>query len=269
MGLRLLLILLLASLFSPDSNTLTELAGIAHVAFRVKDVAKSRDFYQKLGFEQSFEFNDPGKAPVSYMKVNDRQFIELYQRNDDSQPLGLMHVCYEASDIEALQKEYVSREVKAPEPKKARAGNMLFTIRDPENQVIEFTEYMPGSLHFEDRGRHLGEAHGAIHMESVVFGVQDVPTERGFYTTKLGFKDSGSQGVLTLRLPGNSLEEIGLQSASPTPKPRIVFSVASLQRTANDLHKRGLFPDQRFSVTDPDGVVVVFVEKKEQTNKNR
>lgn len=269
MGLRLLLILLVVSLFSPDSTTPTELVGIAHVAFRVKDVAKSREFYQKLGFEQSFEFNDPGKAPVSYMKVNDRQFIELYQRNDDSQPLGLMHVCYEASDIEALQKEYVSREVKAPEPKKARAGNMLFTIRDPENQVIEFTQYMPGSLHFEDRGKHLGEAHGAMHMESIVFGVQDVAAERAFYTTKLGFEDPGSQGVLTLRLPGNSLEEIGLQSDSPTPKSQIVFSVASLQRTAKHLDKRGLLPDKGFSITDPDGVVIVFVEKKEQKNPKR
>ena len=59
---------LLLSLPSPP------LTGIAHVAFRVSDVAKSHEFYQKLGFEQSFEFNDPGKPPVSYMRVNDTQF---------------------------------------------------------------------------------------------------------------------------------------------------------------------------------------------------
>jgi catechol 2,3-dioxygenase-like lactoylglutathione lyase family enzyme len=39
------------------------LAGIAHVAFRVTDVQKSRDFYRTLGFEQSFEFTDTGKSP--------------------------------------------------------------------------------------------------------------------------------------------------------------------------------------------------------------
>ena len=104
---------------------------------RVSDVAKSREFYQKLGFEQSFEFNDPRKTPVSYMKVMITSFIELYQRKDDSQPLGLMHVCYEASDVEALQKEYVEREVKAPEPKKARAGNALYRTRSgrPNSRV--------------------------------------------------------------------------------------------------------------------------------------
>lgn len=269
MGLRLLLILLVASLISPGSKPSPELTGIAHVAFRVSDVVKSREFYQKLGLEQSFEFNDPGKPPVSYMKVNDRQFIELYQRNDDSQPLGLMHVCYEASDIEALQKEYVSREVKAPEPKKARAGNMLFTIRDPENQVIEFTQYMPGSLHFEDRGKHLGEAHGVLHVESVLVGVQDVATERAFYITKLGFEDSGGQNVIGLRLPGSSGEHVRLQSDNPPAKPGIVLSAANLQSAANDLRQRGLIPDKEFSVTDPDGVAVMFVEKTEQKNRKR
>jgi len=32
------------------------LSGIAHVAFRVADIAAARAFYQKLGFEQAFEF---------------------------------------------------------------------------------------------------------------------------------------------------------------------------------------------------------------------
>jgi len=38
------------------------LSGIAHVAFRVADVAAARAFYQKLGFEQAFEFTKDGKT---------------------------------------------------------------------------------------------------------------------------------------------------------------------------------------------------------------
>jgi len=60
MGIRLLSILLVASSITPASKPSPTLAGIAHVAFRVSDIAKSREFYQQLGFEQSFEFNDPG-----------------------------------------------------------------------------------------------------------------------------------------------------------------------------------------------------------------
>ena len=72
----------------------TALAGIAHVAFRVKDVALSRSFYRQLGFEEAFAFADPGKASVSYVKVNDHQFIELYGPVPDEPASGLLHVCY-------------------------------------------------------------------------------------------------------------------------------------------------------------------------------
>ena len=261
MGLRLLLILLVTSPIPPASKPSSELAGIAHVAFRVNDVAKSREFYQKLGFEQAFEFNDPGKPPVSYMKVNDRQFIELYQRNDGSQPLGLMHVCYEAGDIEALQKAYVLREVKAPEPRKARAGNMLMVFRDPEDQTVEFTQYMPGSLHFEDRGKHFAEPRVGSHLALATIAVRDLPRERSFYSGKLGFEDLGGNGADRLRLPGASADEIELDSTSPA-KTRIQLLVPNVERAAEELRRRGLAVQKdrdSVSVTDPDGAIIVFV----------
>ena len=40
----------------------TDLTGIAHIALRVNDLQKSREFYHKLGFEQAFEFTDNGKT---------------------------------------------------------------------------------------------------------------------------------------------------------------------------------------------------------------
>ena len=134
-----LLFSFLCAIRAPDSAT--SLAGIAHVAFCVRDFNKSRDFYRVLGFEEAFSFVDPGKPPVSYVKVNDRQFIELYGRAHDSQPLGLMHVCYEASDIQSVWNEYAKRGIDSPQPRKALAGNLLFLFRDPENQIVEFTQW--------------------------------------------------------------------------------------------------------------------------------
>ena len=84
------------------------LDGIAHVAFRVSDLSASRVFYGKLGFEQAFEFSDAAGTTVSYLKVNDRQFIELYRRGQTekelaSQPLGLMHICFDThSELDNL-----------------------------------------------------------------------------------------------------------------------------------------------------------------------
>ena len=255
-------VLLLAVTFvSPQPDSSPALSGIAHVAFRVTDVQKSRDFYRTLGFEQSFEFNDPGKPPVSYIKINDHEFIELYGRGSESQPTGLLHLCYEAADIEYLWNEYIMHGLNPPPSRKARAGNLLFVLHDPEGQTLEYTQYLPGSLHFEDRGKHLSDSRVSHHLMRAVVPVQDVSAEHVFYTSKLGFQDVAADDTIRMRLPGNSGDEIELESATPATKPFIVFTVANLARTADDLRSRSLIVktgDDGVSVTDPDGVVILF-----------
>ncbi|HXA00191.1 MAG TPA: VOC family protein [Candidatus Dormibacteraeota bacterium] len=250
---------------APPTEPSPALAGIAHVAFRVTDVAKSRDFYRSLGFEQSFEFADPGKPLVSYIKINDHQFIELYDRADDSQPLGLMHVCYEAADIESLWNEYTKRGLNSPAPRKARAGNLLFLLRDPENQIVEYTQYLPGSLHFEDRGQHLSDRRISQHIKRAVIFARDLSAETTFFAAKLAFEElGGSTNVHRLRLPGTSGDEVELESASPATKPRIVFSVENIAATAAELRKRSLTviaSGNSVSISDPDGTEIVFEQE--------
>ena len=254
-------LLLALTLFSPQPDSSPALAGIAHVAFRVTDVQKSRDFYRALGFEQSFEFTDPGKPPVSYIKINDRQFIELYGRGSDSQLAGLLHLCYEAIDIESVWNEYVKYGLNPPHSRKARAGNLLFVLHDPEGQTLEYTQYLPGSLHFEDRGKHLSDRRVSQHLMRAVIPVQDVVAEHAFYTSKLGFQDVAVSETVRLRLPGNSRDEIELEATTPATKPIIVFTAANLARAADDLRSRSLTVktgDDAISVTDPDGVAILF-----------
>ena len=95
-----------------------DLDGIAHVALRVTDLDKSRQFYETLGFEKAFEFGEGGKATELFMKINDRQFIELYPRTQDSQAVGLMHICYEVRDIQSLRVAYMQRGVNPPDARK-------------------------------------------------------------------------------------------------------------------------------------------------------
>jgi len=257
----LVLLLLAVTFFSPQPDSSPALAGIAHVAFRVTDVQKSRDFYRTLGFEQSFEFNDPGKPPVSYIKINDHQFIELYGRGNESQPVGLLHLCYEATSIESLWNEYVMRGLHPPRGRKARAGNLLFALHDPEGRTLEYTQYLPGSLHFEDRGKHLGESRVSRHLMRAVIHVQDVGPEHVFYTSKLGFQDVAAGVTIRMRLPGNSGDEIELEATTTATKPIIVFTVANLARAAESLRSRSLTVktnSDSVSVTDPDGVVIFF-----------
>ena len=261
MQTMLAFLLLAVTFFSPQPDSSPALAGIAHVAFRVTDVQKSRDFYRTLGFEQSFEFNDPGKPPVSYIKINDHQFIELYGRGNESQPVGLLHLCYEATSIESLWNEYVMRGLHPPRGRKARAGNLLFALHDPEGRTLEYTQYLPGSLHFEDRGKHLGESRVSRHLMRAVIHVQDVGPEHVFYTSKLGFQDVAAGVTIRMRLPGNSGDEIELEATTTATKPIIVFTVANLARAAESLRSRSLTVktnSDSVSVTDPDGVVIFF-----------
>jgi catechol 2,3-dioxygenase-like lactoylglutathione lyase family enzyme len=238
------------------------LAGIAHAAFRVNDLEKSRAFYQLLGFEQDFEFSQDGKPTVSYIKVNDRQFIELYQRTGDSQAARFMHICFESNDLESLQKEYVQRGLDASSPRKAKAGNLLDGIHDSEGHLIEFTQYMPGSLHFEDQGKHLGARRVSQRLWLVALPAADPAAELAFYTNKLGFESVAPASAARLRLPGPSGEEIELIMATSAATPQIVFGVEDLQRAAADLRARGLsvlVGGQTISVSDPDGIVIGFV----------
>jgi catechol 2,3-dioxygenase-like lactoylglutathione lyase family enzyme len=263
------LVLLAGLLCAPAvSAQAPPLAGLAHMAFRVSDLEKSRDFYGRLGLEQAFEFADAGPTTVAFLKINDRQFIELYARKDNSQELGLMHLCFEADDIAAVHDAYTKRQLNPSEVKKARAGNLLFVLHDPEGQLLEYTQYLPGSLHSLDRGKHLGGRRISDHLLGGTTLVRDTTAERVFYTTKLGF-ESASSTEAQLRLPGDSEEEVELESTAPTAKPRITLSVEDGKRAAKELRRRG-FAVQRspesVSVTDPDGVLIVFrqARKKKQ-----
>jgi len=252
-----LVLLVRVHLASAESG---DLAGIAHVAFRVADLEKSRQFYETLGFEKAFEFTDAGKVIELFIKVNDRQFIELYPRTQDSQSPGLMHVCFEVSDVESLRSAYINRELNPPEAKKFKAGNLLFVLHDPEGQLLEYAQYSPGSLHLEDRGEHLGEKRISDHLEAAVTPVRDLGVERAFYVGKLGFGDIGSSGT-QLSLPGNSGDELHLQLATATTKSQITFAVENPKQTADVLRRRGIAPQieqDAVTVTDPDGTLITF-----------
>lgn len=239
-----------------------ELAGIAHVAFRVHDLSKSRAFYEKVGFEQAFEFTDSGKTTEAFIKINDRQFIELYPRTADSQAIGLMHVCFEVTDIESVRNAYIKRELNPPEAKKTGAGNLLFAIHDPEGQLIEYLQYMPGSLQSGDRGKHLGDR-VSQHLVEAALVVRDPVAERAFYIAKLGFEDGGPG--MKLRIAGDSGETVSFQRAAATTRPRIIFSVGDVRSAARALRHRGfrvLKEHSGISVSDPDGALVVFTSQR-------
>src|ERR1700761_5993567 len=210
------------------------LAGIAHVAFRVSDLTRSRIFYQKLGFQQAFVTTKDGKTTESFLKVNDRQFIEIYPQQDPSQSIGFMHVCFEATDLEALNRSYLGRSLTPTPVKRAGAGNLLFTMVGPEDQNIEYTQYMPGSLHSKDQGLHLGEDRISKEIVGISLNMEDPVAARAFYQQKMGFHESRNPlepGVIPLLLPGTSGEAVAMSPGAD----EILFAVPSQRHAAGQL----------------------------------
>jgi catechol 2,3-dioxygenase-like lactoylglutathione lyase family enzyme len=257
-ALRALCALLFAACLPLAAQNAQPLNGVAHVAFRVSDVPKSREFYKSLGWEQAFEFGDDRGTATSYVKVNDRQFIELYRTASPSDALGLMHICIDAADVEAAAAACLAAGLKASKPNKARAGNLLFNVQDPERRLVEYCQYLPASLHMTGAGKFLVEGSASKHMVRVSQQATDMAAETAFYTAKLGFADRGNG---RLDVPGRFGESIVLEPAAPDWKPRLVFEARDLKQTAADMQKRGLpfkVTSESVTVRDPDGAYLVF-----------
>ncbi len=212
---------------------------------------------------------DKGGTPTeAFLKVNDRQFIELYPQREPSQPIGFMHVCFEASDLDALNREYVARGL-APTPvKKAGAGNLLFTMQGPEGQNIEYTQYMPGSKHTNDIGLHLGADRISKRIVGLGIEMQNPAEAQTFYEDRLGFQRAQRRwevGSNALDIPGKSGEQIEFVPRSTGSAFRLLFSVPDLSRAAAQLKALQISTVKQKSellIQDPDGNTIVFVEAK-------
>ena len=238
-----------------------DLSGIAHVAFRVVNYEDSRHFYEALGFEQAFEVAEPGKPREAFIKVNDRQFIELYERSGEAKP-GFMHICFETNDIESLHSAYIKLGLSPTEVRKFRAGNLLFVLHDPGGQLVEYTQYLPGSLHSADQGKHLGSNRISERLAESSTPAPDPGAEHEYYA-KLGFQPIGG-GATSLRLPGTSGQEIELLSPPGSPA-KIVFAVDNLKHAQKSLRQRKIKFEKHgngIDVTDPNGNVVTFTARK-------
>ncbi len=246
--------------------------GLAHIAIRVADIAASRAFYEKLGYQQAFDANKDGVVTQSFIKVNDRQFIELYPKTAADPAIGFLHLCFDGDDLSALYTYDVAQGLTPTQIRTAGAGNLLFTLRGPENQNIEYTQYMPGSKHSADRGQHLGPNRIADNFFAVALGMKDVSAADAFYTRKLGFTAADNNPNL-LPIPGSRSPSA---SGGPTsqqiliepltsPVSKIFLYVPDLAKAKAALQKLVVTfksTPQSLTVTDPDGNALVFTTSK-------
>ncbi len=265
--------------------------GVAHVAVGVTDLDKARDFYKGLlGFEEPFGVTNPnGTVRLIFLKINDRQFLELFPRIR----LGrdrLLHVALETDDAKAMRDYLAIRGIKVPpEVRKGRTGNWNFIIDDPDGHAVEIMQHAPGSDAMQSRGRFLGAKRISTRLMHVGILCGNVERAMGFYRDLLGFQETwrgSSSGKelswINLKVPdGDDYIELMLYRDLPAlgargsehhvclEVPDVSKAVAMLE--ANPFRKTytraieqrvGTNRKRQVNLIDPDGTRVELMEPR-------
>ncbi|MEJ7605621.1 MAG: VOC family protein [Bryobacteraceae bacterium] len=167
------------------------ITGVAHMALFVKDVEESRKFYNKLlGYEEPFALTEPdGKLALTFVKVNERQYIELFPEREAGSD-RLNHISIETDDAEQMRQYLASKGVKVPQSVgKGRIGNANFNIKDPEGHTVEIVQYLPSGWSLRDKGKAMPETRISDRMLHVGIIVNSLEPQMKFYREILGFEE--------------------------------------------------------------------------------
>src|ERR1700679_2697136 len=135
-------LLVSSSILCAQAPQRPRIIGISHIALFAHDYEKSRAFYGEfLGFEEPYGLKKPDGSPImTFFKVNDHQYIELYPEltpNSDR----LSHISLETDDIEGLRLYLKSKGVAVPDKAHtARIGNVSFDVIDPAGHKVEMVQ---------------------------------------------------------------------------------------------------------------------------------
>jgi lactoylglutathione lyase len=205
------------------------IVGVAHIGLKTASLEAARKFYgHDLGFLEPFTVDKPaGGLMLTYFKVNDHQYIEVFPELRDAAEDRLSHIAFETTDIRKLRDYLASRGVQVPaELKPGLDGNLSMMLKDPDGHNVEFVQYMPGSLHSRNFGKFLSEARISDHIIHVGVTVADPAAADKFYRDILGFRETWHGGMrddrtdwIDMRVPeGTDWLEYMCNVANPSPK---------------------------------------------------
>jgi catechol 2,3-dioxygenase-like lactoylglutathione lyase family enzyme len=131
--------------------------GVAHNAFKVKDMERSLHFYcDVIGLKKAFDINDDNGNPwIIYVKISDTQFLELFyggteESRVNSEITGYHHFCFEVDDIHEIAKKIESNGFKLDsQPGQGRDLNYNCWVTDPDGNGVEFVQLNPESPHLK------------------------------------------------------------------------------------------------------------------------
>lgn len=290
-------ILLLGSVFSVTTLTAQtqkrpHILGISHIGLLAHNFGKSRAFYdQFLGFEEPYNLKNPdGTLTMTFIKVNDRQVIELYPEPKPDTD-RMTHYSLQTDNIEAMRVYLASKGFKVPsQAHRARIGNLGFDVKDPAGQTVEMVQYMPDGKTMETKGKYMSGKAISNRMRHVglIVPPADFDAEYKFYADTLGFKefwrgsaDGQTLSYINMRVPdGTDYVEFMLTKGELPPTKRggahhLCLQVASVPAAVakleaepyyKEVYKReiavhvGKNHKRQANLFDPDGTRIEVME---------
>lgn len=267
-----------------------KILGVAHIAFYVSDLEKTRAFWTDfLGYRECFNLKRPGTDDIrmAFIKINDLQYIEL-STDKPRADMMLSHISFATDNAEAMRVYLAGKDVKVPATvPKGQTGNKNYNITDPDGNVVEIVEYQPDSWTAREKGNFMPETRISTHIRHVGVLIGSVEAANRFYQGILGFDDiwrGGGDEIkplswINMRVPdGSDYIEYMLHGAAPEPErygtrnhlslevPDCEKAVAILKArpgAANfkmEAVKVGVNRRRQLNIYDPDGSRVELME---------
>ena len=125
------------------------LAAIDHAGIRIRDKARSAQFYAKLGFEIALD-----DVPARCLELGNAAGVRLHLiwnaapdapafnalMDDPVKRTGITHVAFTVDDLDALVRLLVRESIRITEGPKQDHRRRYCFCRDPDGTVLEFSE---------------------------------------------------------------------------------------------------------------------------------
>ena len=205
------------------------IVGIANIAVKVDNLDEARKFYSGVvGMAEAFQTRDAAvTGELACFKVNDRQYVEVSPTLKSETEDRLIRIGFETNDARELRNYLAGKGVKVPPyADKDANGNRSFVVTDPDGHSVQFVQYLPGSIHSRDFGKHLSTKRVSDHMLHVGVRVVDPAKADAFYNDILGFrlqwkggrKDGPPEWISMMVPDGYDWVEYMVAETTPTPK---------------------------------------------------
>ena len=276
-----------------DAPARPKVLGVAHMAVYVKDLDKTRKFYESfMGFAEAFTLpkKDGTGVRIVFVKVNEHQYFEIFNEADRGEG-QLNHISFYTDNADQMYAYLKSRGVEVVSDKgavsKGQTGNKNFNVKDPDGHIVEIVEYQPDSWTARAAGKFLPDTRISTQIMHLGVLVGDLDKSNKFYGEMLGFKEfwrgSGSPRMLSwvnMRPAGaDDYLEFMLYNSIPAPDARgtknhLSLTVPDADKALAEMKKRaakvgydkeiviqtGVNRKRQINLYDPDGTRIELME---------